>query len=180
MSRRPDLSGAALLVIDVQCGAFDGRLCPPMPDGDALVAACRQALDWARRHGLPVLWVQHLEPGGPMDGPGFEIDPRLDPLPHEARFTKTMPNALDVPALVQALRELDCHQPILVVLQSDCCIEATARGALNLGLQAWVVRDAHHTWPDQGLSADVLRDRVSARLAEAGARLTDLHTLTQA
>lgn len=175
-----DLSATALLVIDMQCGAFDGRLCPPMPDGDALVAACRQALAWARQRSLPVLWMQHLEPGGPMDGPGFEIDPRLDPLLHEARFTKTTPNALEVPDLVQALKRLDCRQPILVGLQSDCCIEATTLGALALGLQPWVVRDAHHTWPDRGLSAAARRDHVSAQLAQAGAFVVDLHTLLHA
>jgi len=180
MSRTPDPSSAALLVVDVQRGAFDGRLCSPMPDGEALLAACRQALAWARQRGLPVLWIQHLEPGGPMDGPGFEIDPSLDPRPDEPRFTKTVPNALELPSLQEALQQRGCRQPILVGLQSDCCIEATARGALALGLQPWVVRDAHHTWPDRGLSAALLRDEVSARLAEAGAWLTDLHTLTHA
>ena len=173
----PDLSQAALLVIDVQCGAFDGRLCPPMPDGDALVLACQKAVDWARRRGVPVLWIQHSEPGGPMDGPGFEIDPRLSPLPGETRFTKTTPNALDVPALVQALRQGGVHQPILVGLQSDCCIEGTALGTLAEGLQPWVVHDAHHTWPDRGQSAEAIRDQVSAQLAQAGAALLSLHTL---
>lgn len=180
MRRGPELSQAALLMIDVQCGAFDGRLCPAMPDGDALVAACRQALDWARTQGIPVLWIQHSEPGGPMDGTGFEIDPRLDPWPTEPRFTKTVPNALEVPALVQALHELGCQRPLLAGLQSDCCIEATTRGALALGLQPCVIRDAHHTWPDRGLSATALRDEVSAQLALAGASLIDLHTLTHA
>lgn len=173
----PDLSQAALLVIDVQCGAFDGRLCPPMPDGDALVLACRQAVDWARRRGVPVLWIQHSEPGGPMDGPGFEIDPRLSPLASEARFTKTTPNALEVPGLVHALRQGGVHQPILVGLQSDCCFEGTAQGALAEGLQPWLVRDAHHTWPDRGQSAEARRDQISAQLAQAGVTLLSLHTL---
>ena len=173
----PDLRQAALLVIDVQCGAFDGRLCPPMPDGDALVQACRRAVDWARQRGVPVLWIQHSEPGGPMDGPGFDIDLRLTPRTDEARFTKTVPNALEVPSLVQALAQCGVSQPILVGLQSDCCIEGTAQGALALGLQPWVVRDAHHTWPDRGLSAEALRDQISAQLAQAGAALISLHTL---
>jgi nicotinamidase-related amidase len=172
-----DLQQAALLVIDVQCGAFDGRLCPPMPDGDSLVRACEQAIGWARRRGVPVLWIQHSEPSGPMDGPGFDIDPRLTPRPDEARFTKTTPNALEVPSLVQALTQRGVRQPILVGLQSDCCIEGTTLGALALGLQPWVVSDAHHTWPDRGLSAEALRDQISAQLAQAGATLLSLHTL---
>ncbi len=180
-----DLAQAALLVIDVQCGAFDGRLCPPMPDGEALLAACRSALDWARAQGLPVFWVQHSEPGGPMDGPGFEIDPRLDPAPSEPRFTKTVPNAFEETSLTQSLQEAGRSQPILIGLQSDCCIEASARGALALGLKPWLVPDAHHTWPDRGLSAEALRDQVSQALAQAGvpliplASLPTLSTLTQ-
>lgn len=172
-----DLQRAALLVIDVQCGAFDGRLCAPMPAGDQLVEACQRALHWARQHRVPVLWVQHSEPGGPMDGPGFEIDPRLDPTAQEPRFTKTTPDALEVPDLVEALSQGKIQHPILMGLQSDCCIEATALGALRRGHQPWLVTDGHHTWPDRGLSAEAIRDQVSARLAEAGAALLPLRTL---
>ncbi|WP_428503497.1 cysteine hydrolase family protein [Roseateles sp.] len=173
-----DLELAALLVIDVQCGAFDGRLCPPMPDGDGLLSACRSALDWARQQRVPVFWIQHSEPGGPMDGPGFEIDPRLNPSPNEPRFTKTVPNAFEETSLAQSLQQAGRNQPILIGLQSDCCIEASARGALALGLQAWLVPDAHHTWPDRGLSAAALRDQVSQALAQAGVPLIPITQLT--
>lgn len=173
-----DLGQAALLVVDVQCGAFDGRLCPPMPDGEALLAACRGALDWARAQGLPVFWVQHSEPGGPMDGLGFEIDPRLDPAPSEPRFTKTVPNAFEATSLAQSLQEAGRSQPILIGLQSDCCIEASALGALAAGLQPWLVPDAHHTWPDRGLSAEALRDRITQTLAQAGVPLIPLASLS--
>lgn len=172
-----DLQRAALLVVDVQCGAFDGRLCAPMPDGNQLVEACQRALQWARHHQVPVLWIQHSEPGGPMDGPGFEIDPRLAPLAQEPRFTKTTPDALEVPELAEALTCGRIQQPILIGLQSDCCIEATALGALRRGHQPWVVSDAHHTWPDRGLSAEEIRDQVSARLADAGVALIPLSSL---
>ncbi|WIV97947.1 cysteine hydrolase family protein [Kinneretia aquatilis] len=172
-----DLKQAALLVIDVQCGAFDGRLCPPMPDGDALLSACRSALDWARQQRVPVFWIQHSEPGGPMDGAGFDIDPRLNPADEEPRFTKTVPNAFEETSLAQALQQAGRSQPILIGLQSDCCIEASARGALALGLKPWLVPDAHHTWPDRGLSAEALRDQVSQALAQAGVPLIPLSTL---
>lgn len=173
-----NLKRAALLVIDVQRGAFDGRLCPPMPDGDDLLSACRSALDWARQQRVPVFWVQHAEPGGPMDGPGFEIDPRLDPAAEEPRFTKTVPNAFEETSLAQTLQQAGRSQPILIGLQSDCCIEASARGALALGLKPWLVPDAHHTWPDRGLSAEALRDEISQQLAQAGVPLIPLSTLT--
>ena len=172
-----DLEQAALLVIDVQCGAFDGRLCPPMPDGDALLAACRSAVDWARQQQVPVFWIQHSEPGGPMDGPGFEIDPRLNPGPEEPRFTKTVPNAFEETSLAQALQNAGRSQPILIGLQSDCCIEASTRGAQALGLQPRLVPDAHHTWPDRGLSAEALRDEISQALEHAGVALIPLPQL---
>ena len=53
------MSADALLVIDTQRGAFAASLVGEwaMPDGDALIAACQQAVAWARRTGAAVIWV---------------------------------------------------------------------------------------------------------------------------
>ncbi|MBB2483756.1 isochorismatase family protein [Mitsuaria sp. WAJ17] len=182
MNRTPHLARSAQPVLDVQQGAFDDRLCAPMPEAEVVPAAGPQVVDGVGQRGLPVPWVQPLEPGGPMDGPGVEIAASLDRRPNEARLPKAMPNASDVPALVQTLQGLDRRQPILAGLQSNCCIEATALGAPAppLGLQPWVIQDAHHTGPGRGLSTTAPRHLISVQLAQAGARLVDLPTLLQA
>lgn len=164
----------ALLLIDLQCGAFDGLCCDPMPDGEPLVATCRQLLDAARRRGDPVIWVQHAEgPGTPMDrdGPGFAIDPRLAPLPSEPRVVKTEPNAFAGTQLHALLREQQVDALLIAGLQSEVCVQATALAARALGLATTVVRDGHHTWPRAGHSATELRKRANEAMEDAGISL---------
>jgi nicotinamidase-related amidase len=167
------MSPSALVVIDVQRGAFSGDW--PMPDGDALVAACRRAVAHARAAGWTLLWVQHHEPGGPMDGTGFAIDPRLDPAPGEARIVKTEPDAFSNAALGALLG--GCSRVLLAGLQSDCCVRATALGGRQRALPVEVIADAHHTWASEGRSALAIRDAVNAELAAAGIPTPRLDTL---
>ena len=160
----------ALVIIDTQLGAFTGEWA--MPDGDGLIAACQAAVAHARKHGWTVLWVQHHEPAGAMDGAGFAIDPRLAPAGDEARILKVEPDAFSNAALAQLLSSHD--RILLAGLQSDCCVQATALGGHQRGLPVELVADAHHTWPQQDLSAATVRDEVNRRLREAGIPLTTL------
>lgn len=159
----------ALVVIDTQVGAFTGAW--PMPDGDALIAACRSAVAHARARGWPVLWVLHHEVGGPMDGAGFAIDPRLAPTADEPRILKTEPDAFSNAALAALLRGQD--RILLAGLQSDCCVRATALGGLQRGLPVAVLAGAHHSWPSEGRSATEVRDAVNEELRAAGVPVLD-------
>jgi nicotinamidase-related amidase len=163
---------AALLLVDLQRGAFDGLRCAPMPAGDALIATCQRWLAGARARGDRVVWVQHAaEPGGAMDpaGPGFAIDPRLSPLAEEPRVVKTQPSAFDGTGLASLLTGVDVVH--VVGLQSDECVLATAMAGHALGLPIAVVGDAHHSWPSGGVSAEAVRDGVNERLRVAGVRV---------
>ncbi len=154
----------ALVVIDTQVGAFTGEWA--MPNGDALIAACGSAAATARERGWPVLWVQHHEPGGPMDGAGFAIDPRLSPAANEPRIVKTEADAFSNAALAALLAGQD--RILLCGLQSDCCVRATAFGGQARGLPVEVLADAHHTWPSEGRSATEVRNRINEELHAAG------------
>lgn len=160
----------ALVIIDTQVGAFTGQWA--MPDGDALIAACRRAVAHARTRGWTVLWVQHHEVAGAMDGAGFAIDPRLEPADDEARIVKVLPDAFSNAALAQLLAGHD--RILLAGLQSDCCVQATALGGQRRGLPMALLADAHHTWPQQGFTAAAVRDRVNDELRAAGIPLTNL------
>lgn len=157
----------ALVVIDTQVGAFTGEWA--MPEGDALIAACQAAVAEARRLGHKVLWVQHHEPGGAMDGAGFAIDPRLAPAGNEPRVVKTEPDAFSNAALAALLQGED--RILLCGLQSDCCVRATALGGQALGLPVAVLAHAHHTWPSEGRSATEVRDAINTELHAAGVPL---------
>ncbi len=164
----------ALVIIDTQVGAFTGEWA--MPDGDELIAACQRAVAHARAQGWPVLWVQHHEPAGTMDGAGFAIDPRLAPAPDEARIVKVEADAFSNAVLAQVLAGHD--RILLAGLQSDCCVQATALGGQRRRLPVSVLADAHHTWPQKDASAAAVRDRVNHELREAGISQTTLAEVT--
>lgn len=154
----------ALVIIDTQVGAFTGEWA--MPDGDELIAACQRAITHARTQGWPVLWVQHHEVDGPMDGAGFAIDPRLAPAADEPRIVKVEADAFSNPALARLLAG---HERILLAgLQSELCLQATALGGQRRGFPVTVLTDAHHTWPQDAITAVAVRDRVNHELREAG------------
>ncbi|MFG6458958.1 cysteine hydrolase family protein [Roseateles sp. BYS96W] len=160
----------ALVIIDTQVGAFTGDW--PMPDGDELITVCQRLVAHARARGWPVLWVQHHEPGGPMDGAGFAIDPRLAPAADEPRILKVEPDAFSNAALAPLLAGQE--RILLAGLQSDCCVQATALGGDRRAVPVTVVADAHHTWPQNELAATAVRDRVNQELQEAGIPLTTM------
>lgn len=174
----------ALLLIDLQSGAFDGERCDAMPDGDPLVATCQRLLAAARRRAEPVIWVQHAEAEAkaPLyrESAGFEIDPRLDPAPDEPRIVKTSPSAFGNPELAETLQRLGVTQLVLAGLQSELCVQATAAAALQRGLPTSLVRDGHHTWPHAGHSATEVRKRVNEELEDAGVTLMSADQYCQA
>jgi nicotinamidase-related amidase len=161
----------ALMLIDLQLGAFDGLQCDAMPDGDPLIATCKKLLATARLRGDPVIWVQHSEgPGTPMDrkGPGFAIDPRLDPKAGELHLIKTEPNAFAGTSLQAMLKKHKIETLLIAGLQSELCVQATAEAAQALGIPTTVVRDGHNTWPHAGHSATEVRKRANEAMEDAG------------
>jgi len=165
----------ALLLVDLQSGAFDGRHCDPMPDGEPLIATCLQLLAGARRRGEPVVWIQHAEAqrNAPMyrHGAGFAIDARLNPADDEPRIVKTEADAFNGTPLQATLKKLGVDTLVIAGLQSELCVQATAEAALRLGYPTSLIRDGHHTWPKSGHSATEVRKRVNEFLEDAGVTL---------
>lgn len=126
----------------------------------------RQYADWA---GAPVVFVQHEEPGGPLarGSEAWQLDGRLAVSEGDVRVRKTRPDAfLDTPlreALQGVTRLVICGQ------QSDCCIDATVRGALALSYEVVLAADAHSTVNSGAIPAAQLIAQRNAALAEQGA-----------
>jgi nicotinamidase-related amidase len=170
----PKPSAAAVLVIDLQTGMFDGVAEPPLHDADGLVERVRGVLAWARRTGRKIAFVRHdgsagdpLAPGKP----GWPVWPALGQASEEPTFGKTVGDAFSNPALGAWLAEHNVGEVILMGAQTDQCVAATTAGAMAAGLGVTVVRDAHSTWPWAGESAQQIIDRHNARFAADGATL---------
>jgi nicotinamidase-related amidase len=172
---------AAVLVIDLQTGMFNGVLEPVIHDADTLVARTRAVVDWARSTGRPVAFVRHDGPtGDPLapGEPGWPVWPPLGQAEAEPTFSKTVGDAFSQPALGAWLDGLAAEEVILLGAQSEHCVAATTHGALARGLKVTVVGDAHSTWPWNGETAETIIARQNHAFTAAGATVTTAEALT--
>jgi nicotinamidase-related amidase len=172
---------AAVLVIDLQTGMFDGVFGPPIHGADALVTRVRAVLDWARRGGRPVAFIRHdggkgdpLAPGEP----GWAVWSALGQADDEPTFAKSVGDAFSQPALADWVAAQGAEAVILLGAQSDQCVAATTKGALARGLKVTVVADGHSTWDYGGETADQIIARQNQAFEAAGAHMVTTQTLT--
>ncbi|HET7866090.1 MAG TPA: cysteine hydrolase family protein [Burkholderiaceae bacterium] len=175
------MNQTALLVIDLQRGAFDGARIAPIAHADTLIGHAATLVAAARGAGVPVVFIQHGEDEGPFETrtPHWELHEALAPQPGEGRVHKRQSSAFDGTGLAGQLQALGARDLILCGLQSEFCVSNTARSALAQGFAVTVVQDAHGTWPEGGETAEAISARVNAQLQAAGARLATTQDLAR-
>ena len=146
------LSGAALLLIDVQQGLDDPRWgTRNNPDAEQRIADLLAA--W-RATAQPVIHVQHssLEPRSPLreDAPGHAFKVEALPMAGEPVFHKHVNSAFIGTDLEAHLRANGIESLVVVGITTDHCVSTTARMAGNLGFAVTVVEDATATFERRG------------------------------
>jgi nicotinamidase-related amidase len=180
-SPQPD-TAAVVLVIDLQTGMFDGVFEPPLHDADALVGRVRAVTDWARRSGRKVAFIRHHGGAGDPLAPGaagWPVWPALGQASDEPTFSKSVGDAFSQPALVEWVAASGAGEVVLLGAQTDQCVAATVKGAIERGLKVTVVGDAHSTWDWNGETAQQIIARHNAAFEEAGARVVTTGALTE-
>ena len=127
MSDAPS-ANAAVLVIDLQTGMFNGVLEPVIHDADRLTERTRAVLAWARGSGRPVAFVRHEGPAGdPLarGEPGWPVWPALGQADGEPTFEKTVGDAFSDPSLGDWIAARGAQEVILLGAQSEHCVAAT-------------------------------------------------------
>ena len=165
---------AALLVIDLQRGAFDGVRWSVISEPQRLLGNTLALIGAARKCSLPIIFVQHCEGAGEVFEEGSvhgELHESLALLKAESILKKYASSAFENTALEKILRDLAAEGVVLCGLQSEFCIANTAKSALKLGLEVTVVSDGHSTWPANNRSAAAISARVNAELKQAGVTL---------
>ena len=167
---------AALIVIDVQ-QAFDDPVGGERdnPDAEANIGALVDA--WSRA-GRPIVLVRHdsAEPGhcSPPVAPGHAFKDVVADVPHELLVAKQVNSAFDgEPDLHGWLAARDIRQLVICGIQTNMCVETTARMAGNLGYDVTVPLDATHTFDLEGqggvrLTADELARATAVNLDGGG------------
>ena len=137
LENRPN---TALLVIDVQNGVVAGAY-----QRDAVVANVGSLVEKARREQVPVVWVQHSDPGLARGSDDWRIVPELDPGDAEPLVEKQYGDSFEATTLESVLAGLGVGRLIVVGAQTDACIRSTLHGAFVRGYDATLVSDAHTT-----------------------------------
>ena len=170
----------ALLVIDIQRGAFDGARCPVIDRAAELVANASALVAAAREAGSPLVFIQHLdEPGAAFekDTPHGEFHGDVAPQPGDAVVRKLTSSAFENTELAATLHGLGVQQLVLCGLQSEHCVYNTGNAALALGYGVRLAADGHSTWPSGGRSSEAISAGVNADLHALGAVLVSTASL---
>ncbi|GAB2509531.1 isochorismatase family protein [Nocardiopsis aegyptia] len=136
----------ALVFVDVQRNMLEGG--SPVPDADTVRPALSGLLTRARAAGAPVVHVLNdgsdIDPDRPHT-PGWQ--PVFEAEPGEPVFRKTEPNAFSVPGLAASLNGFGVRTLVVAGFQSEFCIDATSRAALDEGYDVVLAAGAHATYP---------------------------------
>lgn len=171
----------ALLVIDVQVGAFNGERCPPISNAKHLLLNVHRLIEGARAAKHTVIFVQHSAgPGEVLERGtnGWKLHPIIEPLQDEWVVTKEESSAFAETDLHETLQAHSINALVVCGLQSEACVRHTVLSAVELGYTVTVAQDAHSTWPDAGCTAHQIVERQNAFFAEAGALLMPTDAIT--
>jgi nicotinamidase-related amidase len=167
---------AALIVIDVQQG-FDAPDWGPRDTPDAEANIDRLVTAWTDA-SRPVVLVRHdsRSPGSPLAAgtPGNALKPVVADAPHDLFVTKHVNSAFyGDPDLDTWLRDRGIDELVICGIQTNMCVETTARMAGNLGYRVVLPIDATHTFDLEGpgglrLSAADLARATAVNLAGGG------------
>ena len=144
----------ALLIIDVQ-----QALCT----GDYECFEIKRVIDninrlsaRAREAGVPVVLIQHEEPNGPFahGAPDWQLAEALVTGPNDKRVRKTTPDSFYQTSLLKWVPVQDVERLVICGLQTDYCVNATVRQALQLGYDVVLAGDAHSTVDNGPFSAE--------------------------
>lgn len=133
----------ALLVIDVQNAVVEGGW-----NREAVLDNIGKVLSTARETGVPVIYVQHENPGSVvMDrgAEGWHICAEVAPITGEPIVHKQYSDAFVETTLADTLAQLGVGHLIITGAQSDACVRSTTTRALVEGYDVTLVGDAHTT-----------------------------------
>jgi nicotinamidase-related amidase len=151
------MTDAALLVIDLQVGMFNGERIAPIHAGEALLARVQVLLSRARASGTRVVYVRHAGRSGHLlehGTPNWRIHPAIAPLAGEVIVDKRTPDSFHQTTLMDELAATGVKRLIVVGAQTELCVDTTCRRAATLGFEVELVADAHSTWDNDTLNAE--------------------------
>jgi len=156
-----------LLIVDAQVNQFE----PPMAvhDGPIILDRLKRLVARARAASVPVAFIQN--DGGEADPdlpgtPGWALHPELLPAGSEKVYRKTTTDSFHETGLLEDLRATGVTDLVIAGMQSNYCIDATARRAAKEGFSVTLVSDAHSTFSFTEEPAAEISARINQELAQ--------------
>lgn len=145
----------ALVIIDVQEGMFAYPDFQPH-DGEGVVARIGELIDRARAAGAPIFYVQH--DGGPGDDleagkPGFAYRAAIAPGSSDEVTVKKHGSAFKATDFDAKLKKAGIDHLVICGMQSEYCVDAAIRGAVERCYTVTLVADGHSTFNTKVLKA---------------------------
>jgi len=190
-----DHAPVALIVIDVQQGFNDPWWGPTTNEPGCEHNIKRLLRHWRVTNPGPVIIVRHdsVNPASPLHPgkPGNHLMVFLEARNEELLITKTVNSAFyGQPDLHDWLKEHGIKRLVVCGIQTNMCVETTARMGGNLGYRVTLVLDATRTFDLKSdilgigvvtLSADDLMRATAVNLQAGGfAQVTDTDSLLEA
>jgi nicotinamidase-related amidase len=177
----------ALLPIDIQNDLATNPQ-TRIPHATRLLSAGSTILTSARAHiaagaltagtesDLVIIHIQHEEPASSgalvRDTEPWQL--ALPALPTERVVGKSTASAFESnPELAGELRGQGVKELVVFGIQSDYCVGATSRGALDEGFGVTVLRGAHSTYDEGGKTAEEIEREIEKELEGKGAKVVD-------
>jgi len=159
---------SALLIIDVQhalCGGDDAAF-----DIDGVIKRINSVSARARAAGVPVILIQHEEADGPLQhgADGWQLDARLQLSDADLRLHKTACDSFYQTKLQDLLLSRGVDHLVICGLQSEFCVDSTARAALARGYPVTLMADGHSTVGNGVLTAAQISAHHNTTLASLG------------
>ncbi|MGV8919377.1 MAG: cysteine hydrolase family protein [Pseudomonas sp.] len=144
---RIDPRSTALLVIDFQNEYFSGKM--PIPDGMQALKNTQRLIQFADKHNMPVIHVQHVAPEGSavfaQGSDGIKFHPLMQPRANDQQIQKTTVSVFDSTDLDGQLKKANIKTVIVSGLMTHACVAGAARSAAPLGYGVVVASDASAT-----------------------------------
>jgi nicotinamidase-related amidase len=158
-------SRTALVLLDTQVNMFEESTAAY--NAAQLLERLQELLRQARQTGAYIIHIQNNGAEGDPDEPGtpgWAFHPNLAPQEGETVLQKSTPDAFADTNLDYELRSRNIIRLVLAGLQSDLCIHATLRRAVDLGYEVVLIQDGHSTFDTEDMSAAELIELVNAEL----------------
>src|SRR4051812_3391011 len=159
-------AGTAFVVVDLQIAMVDGE--EKAHRAEQLLETVTSLLADARAANVPVIFIQHTHARyeAMMEGnPGWQIHPAISPLPGERIIQKRAADSFAGTPLRSELDALGITHFVLVGMQTELCIDTTARRAISLGYDVTLVADGHSTYDNEILTAEQIIAHTNSVLA---------------